>query len=154
MNKQNAKWRTIYGVVDKRGKDMEILLRLCAIKYYVRYAEVKKSFLVIKHGDALLDSFSELAINFDEKKCLEYKKSLERFFERFELGKKCKKVTILESLFVVTEKAGLELKITDEVCQKLENTSEFKAAARQGTMSVSNMRKRWKIAYEQLSNYD
>ena len=152
VNKKNIKWRNIYGGIDKKGKDMEILLRLSAMKYYVNFSKANKEFVVDKYDDALLDSFSELAIGFDDKECLEYKKCLEKFFERFENTKKCRKVTVLDTLFVVTEKAGIDIKITDEICTELE-TSDFKKVSVQGTMSVSNMKKRWSIGYEQLSKY-
>lgn len=154
MNKKNAGWRKIYGGLDRKGKDMEILLRLCAMKYYVSFSKSKKKFLVRKYDNALLDDFSEFAIGFGEKECLEYKRSLERFFTRFEITKKCKKVTVLDSLFMVTEKAGVDIVITNEMCSELESIEDFKTASRQGTMSASNMKKRWNIAYEQLSRYD
>lgn len=154
MNKRNLKWRKIYGSLDRKGKDMEVLLRLCAMKHYVSFSKIKKAFVVEKYEDAMLDSFSELAIGFGKKECLEYKKSLEQFFSRFEISKKCKKVTLLDSLFIVTEKAGINIIITDEICNKLEHSEEFKSVARQATMSASNMKKRWMIAYEQLSKYD
>lgn len=154
MNKKNANWRKIYGAMDKKGKDMELLLRLCAIRHYVSFSESQKEFVLSKYEHAMLDSFSELAIGYGEDFCQEYKHSLEQFFERFELTKTCRKVTVLDSLFVVTEKAGVDINVTDEVCDRLEMSEGFKNVSGQGTMAASNMKKRWKIAYEQLSEYD
>jgi len=154
MNKTNTNWRKIYGTIDRKGKDMEILLRLCAMKYYVDFSSSKREFIVFKYDDVMLDSFSELAIGFNDEECKEYKRSLEQFFERFEITKTCKRVTVLDSLYAVTEKAGLDILITNDTCSILEKAAGFREASVQGTMSVSNMKKRWSIAYEQLSRYD
>lgn len=35
VNKNNKKWRKLYGKLDPKGKDVELLLRLCAMEYYV-----------------------------------------------------------------------------------------------------------------------
>lgn len=154
MNKGNNKWRRIYGNIDRKGKDMEILLRLCAMKYYVDFSNSTEEFIVRKYDNALLDSFSEMAIGLEEETCEEYKESLEHFFERFEITKICKKATVLDSLYMVTEKAGIDIRITNEICRSLEMAEGFKEALGQGTMSASNMKKRWNIAYAQLSKYD
>lgn len=154
VNKNNKNWRKIYGRLDRKGKDVELLLRLCAVKYYVSFSKEKMEFYMGKHGEALLDDFSEIAIGFDKEKANEYKMSLELFLDRFELKKTYKKATILDSLFAVTEMAGLDLAITESICHELESTDSFKEFSSQGTLSDSKMRKRWKIAYEQLSKYD
>ena len=154
VNKNNKNWRKIYGKLDRKGKDVELLLRLCAVKHYVSFSKEKMEFYIGRHGEALLDDFSETAIGFDAEQTKKYRMSLERFLKRFELKKAYKKATVLDSLFVITEMAGLDLIITEFLCNELESTDKFKEYSRQGTMADSKMRRRWKIAYEQLSKYD
>ena len=154
VNKNNKKWRKLYGKIDSKGKDVEILLRLCAMEYYVIFSETKQEFFMGRYEETLLDDFSEMVIGFDEDTTMKYKKCLEKFLDRFDIKKTHKKVTTLDSLFAIQEKAGLDFVITDSICEELERTEEFNALSRQGTMSDSRMKKRWKVAYEQLSKYD
>lgn len=153
MNRSNLKWRKIYGKVDRKGKDVEILLRLCAMRRYVNFSTESNSFVIDKFDNALLDNFSEMAIDFSSQECQEYKKSLENFFDRFDITRICKKATVLDSIYIVLEKTGIDCTITNDICDKIIHASGFPDASRQGTMSTTNMKRRWKIAYEQLSKY-
>lgn len=85
FNRHDCSWRKIWGREDASERDMETLLRLCALKKYVRVRKTLTGFDFVIEGyhssyAKLLDQFSEEAMRFDEEQIVEYKKSLKHFF--------------------------------------------------------------------------
>lgn len=154
VNHNNKKWRSIWGRQDAMERDMEVLLRFCALR---RYAHVKRSlmsfdFVVDGYTSSyvkLLDRFSEEAMHYGEEQIEEYKKSLLAFFDLFEVNsKQSSKVTLLECFYIVSEKMNVRKKITPEIYNEILTSSDYKSYVRQGTVKLKSMNGRWKTVYD------
>ena len=63
------------------------------------------------------------------------------------------KTFLLEGLFVVWDKTEIwPEKFTDRICSKIEDDRIIKETQQGGTVSITNMNKRWKRIYEILSD--
>lgn len=155
FNQDNTKWRGIWGKEDSKCKDVETLLRFCALKKYV-YVE-NDNFVIQnykgKYGE-MLEKFSKIAMNFEKQEIEKYRKSLEQFvslfLEDFVFGSK---VALLESLYIVFEKKQIKKKITKKMRKEIMDSEKFKEYARQGMVGKSMINGRWKAVYEILSEY-
>lgn len=154
-NKYNNKWRKIWGKEDAKERDMETLLRLCALKKHVRIERKKLNefeFVIEDYESSfekMLDRFSEAVMTFDNKQIGEYKNSLSQFLGLYDLNvRKHSKVTLLESFYVVYEKLGVNKPVTSEICNKILSDSRYKSYTRQGTVKMKSMNARWKRVYE------
>lgn len=154
LNKTNKKWRELYGRIDTECKDIEFLYRFCAMKKYVEYDG--KNFKVNDYKNSinrLIDCFAEDAFSFNEEDIKEYRRSLESFIDVLHISKKYfSKTFLLEGLFVVWEKTDIGLvALTDRICDKIDTDVKIKETQQGGTVSLTNMNKRWKRIYEILS---
>ncbi len=154
-NKHNARWRKIWGREDAKERDTETLLRLCALKKYVRVKRqggTRFDLLVEGYTSSyaeMLDRFSEEAMGFDEKQRAEYRESLDRFLGLFTVDRtQSTKVALMESLYIVHEKMGVDKPITPEIYDRILKDKRYKAHARQGTVKMKSMNERWKAVYE------
>ena len=154
-NRHNNKWRKIWGKEDAAERDMETLLRFCALKRYVRL-EKKDSlnfdfFIENYHSSytRLLDQFSEDAMKFNKRQIKEYENSLTCFFDLFEVNvTQSSKVALLESFYIVSEKLGIHKPVTSVIYNKILNDPRYISYARQGTVKMKSMNERWKTVYE------
>ena len=154
FNRNNQKWRKLWGREDASERDMETLLRLCAMK---RYARVRKRLLDFEfriegykssYGE-LLDRFSEEVMEFESREIDEYKNSLSAFLNLFQMnGKPASKVALFESFYVVHETMNVNKPITAEIYNAVLENPRYKQYARQGTVKMRSMDERWKIVYE------
>lgn len=154
-NRHNERWRKLWGKEDAAERDMEVLLRLCALRRYVRVEQKEASnfnFMIETYHSSygkLFDQFSEETMFLDKEQTKEYRDSLSRFFDLFQVGRtQSDKVTLLESFYVVYEKLGVNKPITPEVYKKILNDQRYISHARQGTVKMKNMNGRWKAVYE------
>ncbi len=154
-NRHNEKWRKIWGKEDAAERDMETLLRLCALKKYVSIERKDKTnfnFFIEEYHSSyakLLDRFSEEAMDFDDEQIEEYRNSLLSFFDLFEENRtQSSKVALLESFYIVYEKLDVDKPITSAIYKKILNDPVYISYARQGTVKMKNMNERWKRVYE------
>lgn len=154
FNRNNQLWRDVWGREDAKEKDLEALLRLCALKYFVRVKEslVNFDFSVEGYNSSyvkLLDQFSEKAMSFTKKQIDEYERSIASFLELFQVTtKQASKVTLFESFFVVYDKLGLNKPITSKIYNDVLNSKQYISCARQRTVQMKSMNERWKVVYE------
>lgn len=154
FNRKDLSWRKIWGREDAKEKDLEVLLRLCALKKYVRVKENVLNFDFVIEGYKssyvdMLDRFSEEAMEFDIEQINEYKESLSNFLNLFQVTyKQSSKVALLESFYVVYEKMGVKKAITDNIYNSILKNEQYKSCARQGTVQMKSMNERWKTIYE------
>mgnify|MGYP002658426915 FL=1 len=154
FNRNNKLWCDGWGREDAKEKDLEALLRLCALKYFVRVKEslVNFDFSVEGYNSSyvkLLDQFSEKAMSFTKKQIDEYERSIASFLELFQVTtKQASKVTLFESFFVVYDKLGLNKPITSKIYNDVLNSKQYISCARQGTVQMKSMNERWKVVYE------
>ena len=160
-NRYYGKWRKIWGKEDAAERDMETLLRFCALKKYVKLEKkdsVTFDFIIENYHSSyikLLDQFSEDAMKFNEKQIEEYKNSLACFFDLFEVNAtQSSKVALLESFYIVFEKLGIRKPVTTVLYNKILHDQRYISHARQGTVKMKNMNERWKIVYEIWSGDD
>lgn len=154
-NRHNDKWRKIWGKEDAAERDMETLVRLCALKKYVKVEQknsIDYNFVIKEYHSSyakLLDQFSEDAMTFDEKQIEKYRNSLVSFFELFEVNAtQSSKVALLESFYIVFEKLGIHKPITPVIYKKILQNPRYISYARQGTVKMKSMNERWKTVYE------
>ena len=109
FNKNNFKWRKIWGREDAKDKDLETLLRFCALKKYVECKGItnknKVDFEIEGYYESyaeMLDSFSKEAMGFRKNDIEAYRKSLENFLDLFEINTVLKtKVALMEGFYVM-----------------------------------------------------
>lgn len=156
FNKNNKKWRKIWGREDSKERDMEILVRLCALKKYVSVRE--ENFVIDGYNSSyaeMLDRFSQESMKLERTEINEYKKSLEQFVELFHTKTTfSSKINLLDSLFILYEKKNLNFIITEELCKNISNSAAYKASLRQGTVKIKKINERWKAVDEILCQYD
>lgn len=156
INQNNKKWRLIWGNRNQKEEDMEFLLRLCTVKKYVDFKDGE--FIINsypKKYHAWIDLFSAEMKDAEENEQRGYRISLEKFFDKIVIKKVLSsEKTLLEGLFAVYEKTGIQKQFTEKLYHEIKESSKFQETARQGTVKKSNMSKRWKIIYEILSRAD
>ena len=157
INENNLKWRTLYSGrnmdVNKESKDVELLLKLCAFKYYVTYSDntYKVNNYKGKIG-TLLDDFSEEALKFSKEQIEEYKKAILEFFDRIKsMPSNNNKDLVLLSLFVVLDKTNSDVQITKELCEEIVKYHGYSDTVKQGTSNKQEIEKRFKIVHEKVS---
>ena len=151
FNSKNSEWRNIWGREHPEGKDIELLLRFCALEKYAKYNSDKNEFSIenyhSSYGD-LLDHFSEEAMQFSETEIIEYENNLDEFVKLFTIHRKMSsRVTLLESFYAVHIVLGIKLPITQDVCDKILGNNEYKENSRQGTTKMKKINGRWKAVY-------
>ena len=154
LNKNNLKWRKLYGRIDDKCDDVEFLYRFCALKTYVEFDGDTFKINDYKNSlNKLIDSFAELSYKFNETEIKEYKTRLEEFINSLEISRKYfKRTFLLEGLFVVWEKTDIgSTKFTDDICEKIYADPIINDTQQGGTVSMTNMNKRWKRIYEIIS---
>lgn len=160
-NRHNEKWRKIWGKENAAERDMEMLLRLCALR---RYTGIKRKdagnfdFTIEEYHSSygkLLDEFSETAMKFSADQIEEYQNSLVHFFDLFEVNiTQSSKVALLESFYIVYEKLGVDKPITSAIYEQILKDSKYISHARQGTVKMKSMNERWKTVYEIWVRHD
>lgn len=102
----------------------------------------------------LIDDFAELSFSFSKGDLKEYQRSLGTFIDSLNISKKYfKHISLVEGIFVLREKINLKIQITDEMCEMILKDKRFQSTTGGGTISITNMNKRWKVIYELLSEY-
>lgn len=155
INDENGDWKRIRGRESDKEEDMEMLLRLCTVEKNVKYqnGEFAINDYHSNYSDWMND-FSEYSLKMNENEIGYYKSVLEDFFSRFKLGKILGlQKALIESLFVVMEKADMDIQITDEVVDAVLNDKRYKESSRQGMVQKGKMNERWKGTYEVLSKH-
>lgn len=155
INDENDDWKKIRGRESDKEEDMEMLLRLCTVEKNVRYE--KREFVINDYHSNYsdwMDDFSENSLKMDQKEIGYYKTVLEDFFSRFKLEKVLGlQKALIESLFVVIEKADLDIQVTDKTINFVLNDDRYRESSRQGMVQKGKMNERWKGTYEVLSKY-
>lgn len=155
FNKKNLKWRKLWGREDAKDKDLETLLRLCALKSKVNLERNENNILKFDikgyYGSysELLDKFSKESISFTKKEILEYKKSLEEFVNLFDINiVLSSKVALMEGFYIVYEKLGIKKVISKTVLNLVQNADDYKNNSGQRTVNIKKMNGRWRAVYE------
>lgn len=154
FNRHSSIWRKIWGREDAGERDMEALLRLCALRNYVNIIKKQKSFDFVIEGyqssyAKLLDRFSEEVMEYNEKQIAEYKNSLVKFLDLFKVNvTQSSKVALLESFYIVYEKLDVHKYITPAIYNDVLKNPKYIANAKQGTVKMKSMNERWKAVYE------
>lgn len=160
INDHSDKWRLLYSgssnaEVNKESKDIELLLQMCAFKYYVKRNGAEFTLTGYKGKIAsLLDDFSEKAREFSSNRIMEYRKSLLSFFDSVESVSGRNKSLALVSLFVVWEQLEEKVFITKEKYDTIVGDADYRATISRGTSSRNEIEKRLRSVYVQLSGND
>lgn len=157
INEKNEAWVKLRGTVDNKGRDLEMLYRFSALKTYVIYTS-KDGYKIEAYKYSIkemLDRFAEKAFSFRNSEIIEYVNSIETFISRLKISRKYfSKTTLIEGLYVVVETKNIRCNITDEICEEILEKDSFKNSTTGGTISITNMNKRWKGIYRVLSKYN
>ena len=155
FNRENQKWRKLWGREDAKDRDVEALLRFCALKKYIYLGKKQdggREFKVEGYFDSyadMLDRFSKEAAAFQKEEIAEDRESLEGFVKLFESSNVLSaKVPLLEGFYVIYEKMGIREKISRKLLDAVWNAPTYKENSRQRTVNIRKMRERWKTVYE------
>lgn len=155
VNEENTDWEKIRGRESDKEDDMEMLLRLCTVEKNVKWNG--KEFVVENYHSNYsdwMDDFSENAKMMDDEEIAKYKLILGDFCNCFQANRVVGlQKALIESLFVVIRKTGINIKITDEIINKVLDDEKYKKNSRQGMVKKSKMNGRWIAVYEVLSKY-
>ncbi len=160
INDHSLKWRAIYSgnasaKVNRESKDVELLLTMCAFKYFVKGNGKELSLTGYRGTIALLlDDFSEKAIGFSEQEIAEYREGLITFFDSIEVCANQKKDLALASIFVIWERMDHRPLITKQKYQELIACQEYCSTIKSTIFQKDAIEERLKSVYEQLSGYD
>lgn len=154
LNKENKKWRELYGREDNECKDIELLYRFCALKKFAEYDG--KEFKIHEYSNSMekfIDYFAEEAFDFSIQEIEEYKNQLEEFINSLNISREFfQKKTLIEGFFVIFSKTDLnKIKFTDALSEQILNDSIINETQKGGTISSKAMNKRWRRMYEILS---
>ncbi len=102
----------------------------------------------------MIDDFAKESFSLLETEIAKYVDSIEGFILRLNISRKYfQKKTLIEGLYKVYEKRNIQCMVTDEICEEILERRSFKNSTAGGTISLSNMNKRWKVIYDILSKY-
>lgn len=155
INRKNEKWRKLWGREDSKERDTETLLRFCALKKYV-CVELSNNHLpdfqingYYSSYAEMMDRFSKEAMIFSSEEVLEYRKSLEKFVELFEITTVLSsKAALMEGFYIVYEKLGLRKKITKLLLEEVQSADGYRNNSGQRTVNIKKMNGRWNAVYE------
>lgn len=156
INENNEKWKKLRGGMDEKSEDLEMLYRLAALKAYVVYTQREYKIEAYKYSTKeLIDNFAKKSFSLNEMEIAEYVGSIESFISKLDISRKYfLKKTLIEGLYVVFEKRHIKCIVTDEICEEILGKRFFKESTAGGTISLTNMNKRWKAIYDVLSKYN
>ncbi|MCI9048354.1 MAG: DUF262 domain-containing protein [Hungatella sp.] len=156
FNKKNKKWRKLWGREDSKGRDLETLLRFCALRTYVSCTrggkakgfEFKIAGYYTSYGE-MLDHFSKEAMSFPCNAISEYRRSLEEFVDLFEINTVLSsKVALMEGFYVIFERVGIKKKITKVLLDSVQSAAGYRENSGQRTVNIRKMNGRWNTVYE------
>lgn len=154
FNRHDAAWRRLWGRESANERDMETLLRFCALRKYVHIKKSDSGFDFVIDGynasyGKLLDRFSEESMEFDKNQITEYRDSLIGFLTLFAVNTtQSSKVALLESFYIVYEKLKVQKLITSQIYKDVLENPKYINNVRQGTVKMKKMNERWKTVYE------
>lgn len=157
FNRDNEKWRMLYGGSvnsreSKKSKDVEILLRMCAFLYYTKNND--KEIIVENYKDNMsvfLDDFSKITNNFSDRQISKFKSLLEQFCESIEETSGNNKYSGLVSFFVAWNLLKSKCKISSNCFKTITENEEYKNTILSHASGKTNIEKRFKYVYEELS---
>lgn len=160
LNKENSKWRMLYGgssnsKENKKSKDVELLLRMCA---FLNYTRVSNGVVSVKNYKGnmsqFLDEFSKETEKFSDEQIQKYKNLLELFFEYMEDASGNNKYSGLVSFFVIWCILEKQCKITTEDFKRITENEKYKNTIINHASGRSNIEKRFEYVYKELSKID
>lgn len=149
INDTNVKWRKMFGGESKESKDIEFLLRLCALKEQVDFEKDKFVVKPFRNYATLLDEFSRKAGRYTEQQIEEYRNSLLKFIDMYPSGSG-KKLTLWESIYIVTNLFPEINRITAQQVHNILSKDEYNETVKSGTGVKSEIEKRLKVVLDEL----
>lgn len=155
FNEENNKWKELFGNAKNYSRNIEYLLRFCAFKYFIKFKEGKFTIDNYKNMNKLLNDFSQVALNFDDETIVEYRSSIKKFMSllKGKIPEESKQITLLESLFTVTDKKNLTLNINSEICNNILINDEYKKTIKQGNATKSAIETKLRVVYNEICKY-
>ena len=98
-----------------------------------------------------LDEFSQITEKFSEKQIEEYKIQLEDFFDHMEDASGINKYSGLVSFFVMWSILKNKCNISSDNFRNITDNEEYKSTIQSHASGKTNIEKRFKYVYEQLS---
>lgn len=153
INDKNAKWREIYGPVHPSSKDVELLLRFCALQHNFK---LENGHININNYynsyPKFLNDFSDEAIKFESKTINYYKESLEKFIDKVDIKEKTPRL-LLECLYLASFYIHGDYIIKNDICDELLNDKNYTKNTLSSSSSKSKVEERFNYVYKKLSEY-
>lgn len=153
INNTNEKWRKIYGEKHRHSRDVELLLRFAALQHYFKLED--GSFTINNYENSypkFLNDFSDEAIHFDKATIEMYKKSIESFIGKIEIGDRIANL-LLESLYLASIYVNGEYKIGNDFCKTIAKSLSYEKYVLSSSSSKSKVQGRLNYVYKELSKY-
>lgn len=153
LNEENSKWSELFGANKNYSKNIEMLLRFCAFKYFVKLENDEFKIDSYKNMGKMLNDFSEVALEFDQDTIDSYEHSIEKFMGLLK-GKIKADISILENIFVVTDKKRLYLEITQQMCEKIKKNTDYSSTIKSGNSTKSMIETKLKAVYNEICKFN
>ncbi len=153
INNTNKNWRKIYGEKHKHSRDVELLLRFSAIQHYFKLEDGSIKLYNYRNSyPKLLNDFSDEAIHFDDDTIEIYKKNIEKFINRVEIGDRVPNL-LLESLYLASIYIHGDYIIKNDFCKSIVEDEKYKSYVSSSSSSKSKVEGRLKYVYDRLWKY-
>jgi hypothetical protein len=153
INNINKKWRKIYGEKHRHSRDVELLLRFAAVQYYFKLEDGSiKLYNYQNSYPKLLNDFSDEAIHFDRATIDTYKKNIESFIDKIEVGDRIANL-LLESLYLASIYVNGEYTIGNDFCKTIAQDHSYEQYILSSSSSKSKVEGRLNHVYKELSKY-
>ena len=152
FNDTDVLWRKIYGNKDRRSEDIETLLRFCAMKCFTRFEDGEIHLVKFETYKQLLDDFSEKCQTYTDEQIESYHNALKKFVAQIPQNISKKRI-LWETLFLIIDKMNYSKKISDKLCNEIENNKEYLTTVTSGTTKKATIEKRLKCVYKILCEY-
>lgn len=156
INETDRRWQQYYGEKNRDARDIELLLRLCAMYSRTKYDNESGMFRVepFKKYISMLNDYSEMATSFDKKTIEMHRNLLENFINNYSIAYK-ESIALCEATYtVVSLFPELLNKIKEEKLRMILDSDGFRQTITSGTANIGIIEARLGVVYNELSRND
>lgn len=146
---QNEKWRRMFGAENKEAKDIEFLLRLCAMEKIMTYDKNTIEIRAFKNYTRLLNDFSKEAVNYSVDEVSEYKEHLLKFIASIPRGF-VKSFVLWEAIYLAEVVKNFDCKINKHKIFDIIDTDLYKATLDRSLSKTKAIENRVKLVIDGL----
>lgn len=152
FNSENIQWSNLLGKNRDESNDTEFLLRLCALRYYVKFINDKYTLKNYPNISKFLNDFSYESLSFSDDEVSVYFNELDYFFSMFKgkISKKNIQVTLFECLYAVLLPAFGDVILSEKLIADILIRDDYRKTIKQGSASVVAIEEKMRVIFDEL----